>query len=177
MNKLADLLQRLGLLPAATKENEQAPASDPMAAIAAANKRLRDTATWLLTSFAAVGAILVAGLQLADIGMLTGETPDERVVATLVGLALAALGVALAIGYTGAVLAPFFNSFASADKEPNVTRDVLGNKEVIGYDYGELKKEVSDADAAVERALDEHGPGSPQHKEARETRAAWERSK
>lgn len=83
---------------------------DPKAEITAANQRLRDTAKWIVTSFAAVGAILVAGLQLSSIGKRTAETPDERVWATLVGIAAAALGVAIVIGSMSSVLQPALNS-------------------------------------------------------------------
>jgi hypothetical protein len=139
------------------------PASYPE--IATANQRLRDTAKWILTSFAAVGAILVAGLQLSSLGNLTGDTSGWRIFAALLGVVLAAGGVALAIGYTASVFAPFLNTFHSADKHPDVVSTVIHEDEPIGKSYQTLKAEIKQADTALAEA-EEHGPDSPEYKAA-----------
>ena len=121
---MALLDQLLGELKSVLAGGKKAVAAEtptsPAGEIAAANQRLRETAKWILTSFAAAGAILVGGLQLSSIGKLTGETPDARVWAALAGIAVAALGVALAIGFMSGVLQPTLNSFRSADKHTDV---------------------------------------------------------
>ena len=61
---------------------------------AAAAEALRSTAKWLVTAFAAIGAVLIAGLQLTDIGELQSENWLYLVLA-LAGL----LGALLAVGY------------------------------------------------------------------------------
>ena len=51
--------------------------------------RYRDLAKYLITIFAAVGALLVAGTQLASIGDLSFEDEPGRVIAVIAGLVLA----------------------------------------------------------------------------------------
>ena len=77
-----------------TEDEATAPA-DPTAG---ACEQLRSTAKWLITSFAAVGAALLAGLQLADLHH--AEHPE---LAGL-GFALGILGVIAAIGAASTVL-------------------------------------------------------------------------
>lgn len=56
-----------------------------------ASDRLRDSAKWLLASFSAVAVVIFAGLTVADLGRLDGDTPGYR-------LAIAVVAAALAIG-------------------------------------------------------------------------------
>jgi hypothetical protein len=170
---IEELLAELAaLLGGGAKPAAEGAPSDPAAEITAANQRLRDTAKWLLTSFAAVGAILVGGLQLSSIGKLTSESPDGRIWATLVGIGVAALGVAIAIGFMSSVLAPHLNSFRSADKNTSAADSAL--KEPIGMTYRQLKKKISDKDKAVNAAREQHGTASPEYRDAVAAREKWE---
>jgi hypothetical protein len=149
---------------------------DAIADIRTANEALRTTAKWILTSFAAVGALLVAGLQLSSVGKLTGDVPHDRIFAALGGVALATLGIAIAIWFTSTVLAPSLNSFRTADEENDVTRDVLGDGELVGCDYAGLKAEIKKADAALKEAA-KKGVDDPDYKTAYALREDWEVSK
>jgi hypothetical protein len=69
-------------------------------ALASAAERIRDTAKWLVASFAAVGGLLIAGLQLKDLGALEGA--DVTVAAIGAGLGIA--GVLIVLLSSAAVL-------------------------------------------------------------------------
>ena len=69
---------------------------------AAAADRVRDTARWLIVSFAAVGGILVAGSQLSSLGTL-GPT-DLRFWLALAGAVVALTAVVAAVAAVSAVL-------------------------------------------------------------------------
>lgn len=56
-------------------------------------ERLRTTAKWLVVSAGAVAAVVVAGLNFADIGKLTPESPDYRLWIALAGAAIAFGGI------------------------------------------------------------------------------------
>jgi hypothetical protein len=146
-----------------SKESQEAAETYPE--ITAANQRLRDTAKWILASFGAVGAIVVAGLQLSSVGELTGQSATSRLVAAFLGIALAALGVGVAIWFTSSVLAPFLNNFRSADEHPDVTRRVLSDKELVGATYDELKEAIEKADRALDKA-ETKGRDSPEYEKA-----------
>jgi len=55
--------------------------------------RIRETAKWLTVSLAALGAILIAGSQLSDLGTL--ELWSKRFWAAIAGAAVAVAGTAL----------------------------------------------------------------------------------
>ncbi len=61
----------------------------------AAANRVRDTAKWLIVSFAAVGGVLVAGSQLSSLGSLRAQ--DPRFWVALTGAVVALTGVVVAI--------------------------------------------------------------------------------
>src|SRR4051812_24708517 len=77
---------------------KEAPPSPAFAAI----DRARDLAKWLIVAFGAIGATLVAGSQLSDIG----KTDGWRLFAAFAGLALGLGGVALAVWSAVRVLTP-----------------------------------------------------------------------
>jgi hypothetical protein len=66
--------------------------------LAQAAERIRDAAKWLIASFAAVGAILVAGLQLTGIGKLSNDPPEYRLTWALQSFAV--------VGEWGGVMLP-----------------------------------------------------------------------
>lgn len=134
------------------------PPADPnaawFAAMEKANGQIRDTAKWLVTSFAAVGAILLGTIQLSSVGKLTNETPHDRIVATEAGAALALSGLIAILYFTSSVLIPFVSSFRLADRHERTTRKVLDDGEVLGYDYQELKDKWQAAADAADAADD-----------------------
>src|SRR4051812_30394410 len=56
-------------------------------------ERLRTTAKWLVVSAGAVAAVVVAGLNFADIGKLTPATEDYRLWVALAGAVAAVSGI------------------------------------------------------------------------------------
>lgn len=183
---MADWLKRLAAVLSGGGESGEEKAEegketspkvvDSISAIRKANEELRATAKWILTSFAAVGAILVAGLQLASLGKLTGDVPDARIAAALAGIAAAALGVGIAIWFTSNVLAPFLNSFRRAEEEPEAAARVLADRELVGVTYAELKTRIKQADAALANVADK-GLDDPAYQAAWRLRDEWEKSK
>jgi hypothetical protein len=153
----------------------EAKPDNPAAEVIAANQRVRDTAKWILTSFAAVGAILVGGLQLSSIGNLTAETPNARIWATLVGIFAATIGVALAIGFMSSVLQPQLRSFGQADKDPDTASDALA--EPLRMTYPELKAKLNEKDNAVDDTQEKYGPTSSEHRDALASREKWEQTR
>lgn len=82
-----------------------APASEQTSSanrLGGAIDRLRETAKWLIVSFAAVGGVVVAGSQLSDLGTL--DTGTGRFWIALLGALVALGGVTAAIGFIGQVL-------------------------------------------------------------------------
>lgn len=79
--------------------------SDP-AGVQSAIDRYRDLAKYLITIFAAVGALLLAGTQLASIGDLSLKETPERVVAAAVGLVLGVAAVAVIVWLALRILEP-----------------------------------------------------------------------
>jgi hypothetical protein len=105
-------------------------------ALAQAADRIRESAKWLLVSFAAVGATLIAGLQIADIGSLTNDV-DDRLTWAIVGIVLGVAGVVVAIGSASTVVMKSFvtlKSLADGDAPDAATKSVKGDRAVLaGY--------------------------------------------
>src|ERR1700719_2870994 len=80
----------------------------PVGAFSDAANRIRDSAKWLLGAFAAVGALLAAGLQLADLGKLASDRSDHRLQWAVVGVGAAVLGIGIAIGAAASVITRSF---------------------------------------------------------------------
>jgi hypothetical protein len=74
------------------KTTDAGPAPNPLVA---ATDRLRESATWLLGAFAAVGAV-AGGLQLANIGKLGTDVPG-RLGAAIVGRILTVAAIVVAV--------------------------------------------------------------------------------
>src|SRR5688572_14701807 len=68
--------------------------------------RYRDLAKYLIAIFAGVGALLVAGTQLASIGDLSLEDDLGRVIAAALGLALTIGAIATVVALALKVLRP-----------------------------------------------------------------------
>jgi hypothetical protein len=92
--------------PDSSKEKEDGEATSPPASgtdqVGKAIEQIRETAKWLLTTFGAIGALLVAGTQLSDIA----DTEGGKLALALFGAVLALGGVAIVIWVTGRVLSP-----------------------------------------------------------------------
>ncbi|MEQ7011221.1 hypothetical protein ABN028_34130 [Actinopolymorpha sp. B17G11] len=88
---------------------------------AKATERLRDTLKWFLTSLAAVGALLIAGLSLSNIG----EASGGRLVAVMVGFGIALAAVIGAAIACAIVLGVGVNlSIYNLPTKPDVTREI-----------------------------------------------------
>lgn len=83
---------------------------------AAAAEALRSTAKWLVTAFAAVGAALIAGLQLSGIGGL-GSEDLLRLFFAVLGLAGGVLGVGYMIRETAGILTVEWVTLADLDDD------------------------------------------------------------
>lgn len=122
--------------------------------LAQASDRIRESAKWLIASFAAVGAVLAAGLQLAGIGELEGG----RLALALVGLAAAIVGISLAIRAAGSVVTESFISMkwlAAQDSDHAAKAGVEGDIGLlVGFETVKaLKDAYDDAIAERKRAL------------------------
>ncbi|WP_305789308.1 pentapeptide repeat-containing protein [Symbioplanes lichenis] len=95
--------ERFHSLPAA----DLPPAPSPLEV---ANNRIRDAAKWLVASSAAVGAAMLAGSQLSDIGELPPALPDSvehaRLWVAVLGAVLALTSVVFAIWTAVRILLP-----------------------------------------------------------------------
>ena len=110
------------------KKDEQ-PAASPLGKAA---DRVRESAKWLIASFAAVGALLIAGLQIADIGALSGG----RLAGAIVGIILGVLGVVVAIAAASSVVTKSFVTLKGLAEQTNTTKEPLksieGDKVMLG---------------------------------------------
>jgi hypothetical protein len=147
------------------------PAGSPLGRAA---DRIRESAKWLLASFAAVGALLIAGLQISDLGSLDGW----RLVGAIAGIVVGVLGVVVAIGFASTVVTKSFVTLhglaaQSADQEPRKSLD--GDKVLLaGMDTVEtLKTTYESAAEARLMALKAHyDDPADTNKEAAYKRAA-----
>jgi hypothetical protein len=135
-------------------EGEEQPAVSPLSKAA---DRIRESAKWLIASFAAVGAILIAGLQIADIGGLTGS----RLAWAIVGIILGVAGVVFAIAAASSVVTKSFVTLKaladqSKDQEPRKSLD--GDRVLLGgYEsVSDLHDAYASAMAARVHALEVH---------------------
>ena len=80
-------------------ENKSDEAQTPLANAA---ERIRGSAQWILGAFAAVGALLAAGLQIASIGELE-PSDGARFWIAFGGIAVAVIGIVIAVGAAASV--------------------------------------------------------------------------
>jgi hypothetical protein len=125
--------------------------------LGAAADRIRETAKWLITTFAAVAAVLVAGSQLSNIGHLSFWRFLLALLAVLVGLA----GVAWAINEAAKVLTAGRVSLGElADTNNAITADLrtrVNNDPALlgGYsNVSDLKDEYTAAQQKQKQVYD-----------------------
>jgi hypothetical protein len=75
--------------------------------------RIRDLAKWLLVVLGAIGGVLIAGSKLSDIGAAHGSDRFDA----LVGVGVALLGAAIALGFIARVLLPIRLTLSGLEKE------------------------------------------------------------
>ena len=141
--------------PQTSAQDQQSTGSD----LAHAADRLRESAKWLLASFAAVGVILAGGLQIADVGALSTDDPP-RLVAAILGLAASIVGIILAISEAGKVVSSSSASLASLveDKRLEPVREeidqgkdgLLGNQKSVQ----DLRTNLHEASARASEAYE-----------------------
>lgn len=153
-------------------KSEEAPASS----LAMASDRIRASAQYLLGAFAAVGATLAAGLQLADIGDVSFEDDALRAALTVAGLLAAVGGIALAIAAAASVSTESHVDLPWLIANPNskASKAIDGDQALRqGRAITDLKTEV---DTAVANAAKTYGemvafgdPGSDADKQRQAT--------
>ena len=84
--------------------------------------QFRSVGKWIITSFAAVGTLLLAGVQLTSLGSLTGW----RLFVAIAGLAVAVIAVIAAIATLTSLLEPHVSAPDQAVKDADNPRTELG---------------------------------------------------
>jgi hypothetical protein len=110
-----------------TTETQQDPGG-----VQAAIDRYRDLAKYLITVFAGVGALLVAGTQLASIGKLSWSDTRDRVLAAGIGLALAVAAIATIVAIALRVLRPVEMSLDDVVADPVLRAYVDSRPSLLG---------------------------------------------
>jgi hypothetical protein len=110
---------------------------------------IRETTKWLTGAFAAIGAVLVAGLQIAKLGQL--ELSGVRIVVALLGLTVALAGVARVILKASDVLTVRYASFKEISQEQ--WREELKERGIATEGAPMLSSELLDwIEASIEQA-------------------------
>lgn len=137
-------------------EAGKAETPTPPGAFTDAANRIRDSAKWLLGAFAAVGALLAAGLQLADLGALSGTRSDSRLSWSVAGVSLALLGVGIAIGAASAVVTRSFVTLEWLQSKDRRHKDLSADSVLLAdqADVPTLYRNFSDALQKQKQAVD-----------------------
>lgn len=112
--------------------------------IQAAIDRYRDLAKYLITIFAAVGGVLVAGTQLASIGELSFDDEPDRVVAVIGGLVLAIGSIAAVVALALRVLRPVEMTFDEVCADPKLRAELEARPWLLGgaRSLGEVRENI-----------------------------------
>jgi hypothetical protein len=89
--------------------------------LAAGAERIRESAKWLLAAFGAVGAVVVGGVALSDLGKVDGPARGWAVVLVVVSLT----GVAIAILAAGSIVTQSYMTLDEIVREHVVSDPVL----------------------------------------------------
>jgi hypothetical protein len=138
---------------------EDDQASQGKGAFSDAADRIRDSAKWLLGAFAAVGALLAAGLQLADLGQLAPDREDHRLQWAAVGVGAAILGIGIAIGAAASVVTRSFVSLRWLAQKRRRTKDLDDDKILLAgqADVATLYQNAAQAKDRHRQAVEEWG--------------------
>ena len=104
---------------------------DP-AGVQSAIDRYRDLAKYLITIFAGVGALLVAGTQLSSIGDLSFEDDTARAVAAIVGMVLTIGAIAAVVGLALRVLRPVEMTFDDIVSDAQLRSEIERRASLLG---------------------------------------------
>lgn len=99
--------------------------------------RLRDSAKWLVAAFGAVAAVGFAGLTVADLGDLAGDTPGYRMAVALVGGAAASVSVVAALAQAMRLAG------ASTTTVEDLTRDTRWWERSLKITQDDLKRDAA----------------------------------
>jgi hypothetical protein len=108
---------------------------------------IRETAKWLSVAFAAIGAALIAGVQLSNLGGI--DSPLDQFVA-VTGLLFGLCGVSWAIWLVTNILTPGHLTLASLADEP----DLAAIRQFLHTDPGFLKEKARDVNELKEKYHD-----------------------
>jgi hypothetical protein len=121
--------------------------------------RTRTTAQWLIGAFAAVGAAMLAGLQLTGLGKLA----DGDLVLAIAGVVIAVAGVLLAILYCAQVLTPVQTRIDGLDTDRDIRTRLEGAPLLKGYasSASDLKAKFAQATQSYHTAWAAAGAETP----------------
>lgn len=128
--------------------------SSGSSSLSQAADRIRESAKWLIVSFAAVGVILYGGLQLASLGKLSTDQP-VRLTAAGIGVLLGLTGLAVAIAAASSVVTKSYVSLQwLKDLRPNhpIRTEIESDKSLLGG-HSRLEDLASQLSLAQERRL------------------------
>jgi hypothetical protein len=113
--------------------------SDP-GSLGAAAQRIRDSAKWLLASFAVVGAALAAGLQLTGLGKLDNSLPDHRLFWAFAATGCVLVGVIVAISAASRIVTKSFVTleWLADSSEARKIRDGVDKDHVLLAGFGSI---------------------------------------
>jgi hypothetical protein len=137
--------------------SEATPPQRKPGAFSDAADRIRDSAKWLLGAFAAVGALLAAGLQLADLGKLASDRSDHRLQWAILGVVAAVLGISIAIGASASVITRSFVTLKWLTEKKRRRTGLDGDAVLLANhsDVPELYRKAIDALEAQRLAVQE----------------------
>lgn len=105
---------------------------------------VREAAKWLLTALAALGSIIVGGLQFSSIGELNGAAFLQA----CSGFALSLTGIGLAIWFTSTVLVTRVASLTSLSSDPAAQRFLGEHPDIVGREFQSLDDFIAQRDDA-----------------------------
>ena len=138
-------------VPAVDKADE--PNKDPGGVEAAIN-RYRDLAKYLVTIFAAIGALLAAGTQLSSLGELSLADDTARLAAAAVALAVSISVVVLVVEAALEVLRPVEMTLEAILADANVRAEIEKRPSLL-LETGSVEELKRGADAALADEPDE----------------------
>lgn len=138
----------------ATAKDKAEPEGNPLDEAA---DRLRESAKWLVAAFGAVAAVIFAGLTVADLGGLDGETPGYRLQIALGGAGAAIIGIVGALAQAMRLAGASTTSLEDLTRKPKVwelslkeTQDELTSDAALTTWGGDVNALIDDYRAAYD---------------------------